>query len=154
MFDPFTIGLILTGVGTAIEAFSSIDEGESKNKAAQMNADMALQNAQFSRQQAAEEERKFRLVARKHMGSMRAGLAASGLTTEGSALEVLEESAATAELDALTIRHSGEMRAAGYGMEADRQRRLGSMAEENGYMGAGVSVLGGVNKIAKLTLGV
>lgn len=155
MIDPMTVGLALTAAGSAIDAFASVDEGNSKNEAAKLNAGMAIQNAIFSRQQAAEEERKFRVVARKHMGSMRAGLAASGLSsTEGSALDVLSESAATAELDALSIKHAGEMKAAGYMLDAARQQQLGQTASENGYMGAGVSLLGGMTKAYKMKMGV
>ena len=60
--------------------------------------------------------------------------AASGVSMEGSALDVLEFSAANAELDALTIRYESEMEARSYRKEADLERmRLKSLKKRQKF---------------------
>lgn len=84
---------------------------EDQAKASDYNAQLNLQNAEQFRLQYAENERRLRVKQAKERGAIRAGFGSSGLQITGSALDVLAEAAATHELDALTIRHEGEVKA-------------------------------------------
>lgn len=141
--------IILGGAAAITQAMGAIQQGEAEAAASEYNAKLLEQNATQSRQQAAEEERRQRIFARKYLGSIRANTAASGLNLEGSALDVLEESAEMAELDALTIRHQGDTRAIGYQNEARLERfraknaRTGSRYRAAGYLLEGGTRLAG-----------
>lgn len=115
--DPVTIaGIVL---GTAAKIHGTRETARAEEEAARYNAAVARQNAILATQQAAEEERVSRVQGRKAVGQVRANYGASGVTLEGSPQDVIEESAANAELDALTIRHRGVLRAMGFSREAD-----------------------------------
>lgn len=138
--DPVTLAAIATA-GSAVSAIGSIVQGQAASDAAGFNAQVAEQNATMTRQQGAEDERRFRVSAKKHLGDMRANYGASGIQLDGSALAILEESAATAELDALTIKHGANVRARAYEQEADLARYSGRQAKIGSYFGAGSSLL-------------
>jgi hypothetical protein len=129
------------GVGGLLEASGHAAEGEARAAAAEYNAKSAEQNAKLSVAQAREEERRLRVMSRKQLGDMRANYAASGVQMEGSPLDVLEESAATAELDALTVRHGGQVKAAQARSEASLQRFQGEYAKAAGYLKATTTLI-------------
>jgi hypothetical protein len=142
--------LIIMAVGTAISAASAIQQGQAAKNAANYNAQMEERNAQISRQNAAIEEEKQRRQGDLRLGSMRAGYGASGVAIEGSPLDILEQSAAQEELDALTIRYRGELGAYSSEQEATLSRYRGATAERSGYMQAGSSILMGAARGASM----
>lgn len=139
--------LIMMGVGSAVSAIGAIREGNAAADAANYNANAAAQNALYARQQAAEEEQQVRIMGRKTMGSMRAAYGASGVTMEGSPMDVLAESAAAMERDALNVRRAGERRAQGFEAESSMERRKAGYAKTQGYLGAAGSLLSGGGNI-------
>lgn len=122
-------------IGTGISALGAIQGGNQQARAAEFNA-QAAQN------QAAAQEAQQRRQAARVMGQGRANVAASGIEMDGSPLEVMADSAANAELDALTIRYGGQVR-------ADQERMRGSMARQAGYMGAASSLLMGMGQASR-----
>lgn len=130
----------------SLGAIGAINEGKSAKIAGDYNARVAEQNAVYSRQQAVEEERRSRVVSRKFLGDMRASYGASGITLEGSALDVLGESAANAELDALTIRSGGEAKYASYQNEAGNERLAGRNALKSSRLKAAGYLIQGAQK--------
>lgn len=56
----------------SLQALGAINEGKSAKIAGDYNAQVAEQNAIYSRQQSIEEERRQRIQARKFIGDMRA----------------------------------------------------------------------------------
>jgi len=122
------VGAIAAVAGTAIQAVGAIREGQAAQAAANFNAQVATQNSAQAVLQAKEEERRHRIIARKQRGTQRVAAAAGGIEVTGSALDVLSESAANAELDALTIRHAGEIGALGFLNEARLSRFEGRAA--------------------------
>ena len=132
--------------GDAISAIGSINQGKADSMAGEYNAQSAEQNAAYSIQQARENERRQRIVSKKFLGDIRASYGASGITADASALDILEESAANAELDALTIRHEGEAKATGYRNEARYARVAGENAKTASYLKAAGYVASGVEK--------
>ncbi len=134
--------------GTALSAVGSLRAGQAQASASEYNAKNAEESAAQTRAQATEEARRVRLQSRKQIGQARANYGASGITTEGSALDVLEESAATAELDAQTIKQGGETKARSFEQFAALERYKGKNAQIAGYLGAASSATSAAGKMA------
>lgn len=131
---------------TAVQAYSSIRQGQAAKEAGEYNARQAEEAAAQTREQMIQDERQLRAMARKHIGETRASYGAGGVTMEGSPMAVLEESAANAEADAQAIKRGGMARASAYERDAAMSRRSGSNAETTGYFGAAGSLLQGASK--------
>jgi hypothetical protein len=137
-------------IGSFQKANQQSSEYNNAAQAAEYNAAQAQQNAVVARQQAGASAEQQRMAATKHLGTMRASYGASGVTMEGSATDVLAESAGLAELDRLNILYGGELKAAGYEQTAalDRNRAAGlrqsaSSAKSSGWGAAGAALIGG-----------
>jgi hypothetical protein len=143
---------------TAMQAIGAIQSANaqaasyrSQKAASDYNAAVLDQNAGIERSQANAREEAQRREARQILGSQRAAFAQSGTGLSGSAADVMAQSARDAELDALTLRYEGDMRARGLMAEAEGERYQGRVAEMNasnaktsGYLNAAGSILGGV----------
>lgn len=168
----FTWGATLSTVGTALSgvmsAASALSSGQSQSSAAQYNAAVARnnaivaqQNAQIAADQAAADARRQRDQAIKEKGKMRAAYGASGVTVEGSPLDVLEESALNAELDALITEYNGGLRARAYQNQAVAELNTATLEDMRGeaalsgsYTSAAGSLFGGAAKVgSRLTPG-
>lgn len=90
--------------GTALEAKGVLEEGLAAYNAGEYNAAAA-------RTQGVIEENRRRTVGQREISKTRTGIAKSGITFEGTPLNVLVESAANVEIDALNARWSGEQAA-------------------------------------------
>lgn len=115
------LGSIVTGIGTIAKIGGSIWEETQRGKAAEAQAKAfdfeaatSERNAQIVKDQALQDEATQRVMARRAIGSMAANYAASGITREGSVLDVLSDSVATAEMDSLNIRRKGDLAYQGY----------------------------------------
>jgi hypothetical protein len=127
------VAMIASG---GLKSFGILQEGYHNAAASDYNSNLAGQNAVQARAQSLEEERRQRVISRKQLGDMRANYAASGVTLEGSPLDVLEESAASAEMDALTIRRGGEIREMAYLNEAKFERYKARYQRSSAQLGA------------------
>lgn len=144
---PFImIGMSL--IGSMQGAQQARSQGEAGAAAAAFNSAAATRNAGIARQQAADDAAAQRRTAVQTMGAMRAGYGASGVTLEGSPLEVLESSARNAELDNQMIRYKGELRAMGYEDTATLEDFSGGVALQAGEDKATGILIGGVGKAA------
>lgn len=139
-----TVGTIVSTVGALSQGFASAD-------ASSYNAKLAQQNAVASRQQAAASARTADIEARKRLGAIEANVGASGVSMEGSPLDILQESARAAEMDRLNILYGGEVRARGYENTATLDRFKGDAAETAGYLSAGRELMGGYGRSQSLT---
>jgi hypothetical protein len=110
----------------------AISQGKAAQSAAEYNARSAEIEAQ-SRETAQRDQ------AARQMGAMRAQIAKSGATSEGTPLMVLAESAANAEIDALNTRQMGQRQATLY-------RAQGANARKQSYIQAGTSLLSSAGK--------
>ncbi|OGT79396.1 MAG: hypothetical protein A3J35_04355 [Gammaproteobacteria bacterium RIFCSPLOWO2_02_FULL_52_10] len=137
----------LTIISTLVSVVGAIRQGQSQAASSDYNAAVARNNAVYARQVAAENERRQRILTRKTIGGARAGYGASGVTLEGTPLDVPRESAANAELDALTIRHQGELAARGYENTATLDTFAASGARTGGYISAADELLTGGAKL-------
>lgn len=138
---------VLGVVGGGVSAIGELNAGTEAEAEANHNAALADRDATITRQQTAENERRARVLGDKQLGSMRDAYGASGAsTTESSALNYLRESASNAELDALSIRYQGELKAQSYTNEGAELRRRGANAKAASKLAAAGSLLGGAAK--------
>jgi hypothetical protein len=152
--ELFTIGsaaVTLADAATAVTAVTgalgSIAGANAQASAAEQQAAFAEQNAAIARQRAASDEARTRRENRRRQGLARATIGASGVTFEGSPLDVLSDSAAEAELDALTVRQAGELEASGFRQQARNARARASDARTAGRIGAGTALLSGASRL-------
>lgn len=113
------IPMIMQGVGMAAGAQGS---ALSKHQQADMLDYQAQQNrygATNAVQQAGQSEETQRRIADQQLGAARAGAAQSGVGLDGSAADVVQQSATNAELDALNIRYGGVLKAKAATDQAD-----------------------------------
>lgn len=139
--SPVAVPLMLAGTGLA--AAGQISSGIAAGRAADFNARVAEQNAELERWRSARDERLFRRDARRLQGKQRAAIAKSGVTTAGSPLEVLAETAAQAEEEALAIRFGGNVAHDRAKAQASLHRFEGRQRRLAGALGAGSSLLTG-----------
>jgi hypothetical protein len=127
----------------AMAAYGAVKQGNEAKAVGEYNAALGLQNAAIARDQAQADAASQERHSTRVIGAMRAGYGASGVTLEGSPLDVLESSAAEAELDRQNILYRGELRALGYNSGAELDRMRGSSGQQAGYFGAASSILMG-----------
>lgn len=130
------MGDFISGVGSFVEA-------ETAARAAKYNARLARQNAVWERQSSAEDARQASVQGRKAIGEMKATYGISGVTLEGSAFDVLQESALAAKQDELNIKTQGERRAVAL--------EQGAVLEE--YQGRAAKTLGNIRGYASFAQG-
>lgn len=151
---------ILMIASTAISAVGAIAQGQaqaasyqSQAQASDYNAQVNEQNAQQVRLEASREEDDFRRKYRQFRGSQIASVAQAGIGFEGTGGDLIEESDINAEMDALSIRYEGEMRARQSLQQATLDRydasasRLNAKsAKKAGYLaGTGALLSGGAS---------
>jgi len=129
----FALAPTLATVGTGLSVLGSI-------KAGQATADAADYNAQTSMIEAQVEETRRRNQARQQMGALRASIAKSGATSEGTPLLAITESAANAEIDALNAQWSGSR-------QAQAMLMRGKAAKTESYLRAGTSLMSGLSRV-------
>lgn len=143
-----TVGQALGVAGTALSAISTLQQGRAQAQANKFNAAVAEQNATAARQKAAFDEQLRREQLERVQAAARAAIGKSGSDFSGSALDVMAQNAAAAELDALAIRYGGEVRAVGAENQAALDRFQAGQARAGGYFGAGAKLLQGAFMLA------
>lgn len=138
----------IQAAAAVFSAVGALSSGNAASSAAEYNARLAERNAQISRDQAAADAEQQQRHARLVIGTARAGYGASGITLEGSPLDVLAMSASNAELDRQSILYRGELRGMGYDSEAALDRQRASTANTQGFFGAASALLTGGAKAA------
>lgn len=135
-------------LGGVVGMAGALHEGEAGRLAGEYNANVALQNAEITRNQTKEEVRRQRVMARRNFGDIKASYGASGVSMDGSAMDVLMDSVATAEMDSLSKAYAGEMKARAFENEAAIEKFKGRVAKKAGYIGAASAGISAGNKIA------
>ncbi len=118
-------------------AAAGVYAADSKKKEGQYRAEVAQQNAELDDYRAAQaatigavQEDQHRAKVRQMVGSQRASLAANGLDLgSGTAADMVDETQAAGEVDALTIRFNAMNEAWGYRTSAVNERNGGKFAK-------------------------
>lgn len=147
------IAIAATVASAAASAYASYQSGKSQQAAADFNAEMAARQAKQAQDVAKIKEENYREEVARRMAKIRADYAAAGVTTEGTPLLVMMDSARQAERDAQRIRYGGEIESFAYQGEAGLQRMTGKQAYQAGLIGAGVSLLSGASRIGGMYYG-
>ena len=144
---------VFSVIGQMQQANSQAANYRAQQQMSERNATIMEQNAGIERSQANQREESQRREARMILGSQRAALSQSGIGAGGSAADIMAQSASDAELDSLTLRYEGDMRARGLMVEAEGERYQGrvagmnaSAAKQAGQMAAIGTILGGAGK--------
>lgn len=143
---PQTLQLLAGGTA----AVGSLVGGFSQASADRRDAKIADQNAEIATEQAGARQDMIRREAKKLRGGQRASVGASGITMDGSAFDVMEDSAIEAELDALTAGYQGKLEARAYRSEAAAKRYHASSSIFEGTVGAGANALSGYGAWLKI----
>lgn len=149
--------------GGVVGGVSSYQQGKAQQaqynyqaKVNEENAKIAQENANVQRQQGIEEARLQRMKAIKTIGSQQTAMAANGVdVTQGTAVDVIADTAAMGELDALQTQYNYEMKARSYEAQAgnfQNQANLDVISGKNAYtagkIGAVQSGLAGLQQTA------
>lgn len=133
-------------VGGIVSAVGAVNQAGQEAEAHEFNAQGAEAAAAQNDAIGKEAERRTRINAAKQLGQMRAAYGASGVTLEGTPLDVLQESASNAEMDSLNVRHqhalkSWALRRDAYSerVAAGNVRSAGTLRAVSSLLGAGAS---------------
>lgn len=144
------IGTAVSTTMGVVSAQQSANAQKAQNdynaKIAKKNAQIAQANADQKRQEGIEEARQQRMKTLRTVGSQQAAMAANGIDiSSGTALDVIEDTAAMGELDALTTRYNYESQAIGLEQQANNfnnQATLDSFAGQNAYKAGMINAVG------------
>jgi len=140
--------------GAVIAAVGAIKQGQAQSAAASYNANIAAQNAVVSEQQGVAAVEAQRRDAARSIGRMKALYGASGVQSDsGSPMDVLADSAASAELDALTTQYNYKLKGLGFMDQASLDRQNASNATTAGYINATSAVLRGASVYTSMSAG-
>ena len=163
MCDAASAALGLSAVSTIVGVKGQMDQGKAANNQAQYNAGISRKNAVAAEYAAKDailrgqrDELTTRLEYKQIKGKQRAAFAANGVVVdEGSALDVVLDTVAIGEFDALTVRSNAAKEAFNYREQGEEfssqawmQTVAGKDAKRAGYMGAAGSFLGGAASVA------
>lgn len=132
---------ILAVASAVIGAVGSIQAANAQRRASNYNQALAQRNSQIATNQGTLQEETHRTKMQRLMGHNRAQYGASGVTMEGSPLDVLSDMASQGEQDLQTIRYNTEVRASGHEGTAQLESMRAKNARTAGYLSAGQAVL-------------
>jgi hypothetical protein len=131
-------------VGSAVAAGGTIMSGVAQSQQAKHNAKVGELQARDAEQRGQTAEDQHRRRVRQFAGAQKAQLAAQGVDVgSGSASDLIGDTAALGELDALTIRNNTAREAWGYRAQAAGARHQAGAAMASGLIGGAGTLLGG-----------
>jgi hypothetical protein len=143
-------GALFAG-STAFGASTQYGAGKVNQRVAEINAKLAEQQAVDAELRGIEDARQFGFRVRQVMGAQRAGYAGQGvIVDEGSAAEVVADTARSGELDRLRVLNNAAREAWGYRAKAVDFRNQGRLARFKGNTAAVGTILGGAAEAYKI----
>ena len=146
------IGTAAAVVGTGVATYSAYAQGQATEEAQKFSAKQAERQAAAAKEAAAVEAENRAEQFRRIQGTQRARVGGMGVTTEGSPLLAMMDTAEQAALDVARIRYGGELQAGELQTEATLRRFMGRQARRGGTLGAGATLLTGLGS-AGMNLG-
>lgn len=138
------IGMLAVSAASAgMAAVGQMQAASARSKQARYNAQVADINAARSRQAAAEKARQVERKNRRLLGATRARTLSSGIQLEGSALEVLADNTAEAELERLTTIYAGEVAGTKWENQASFDRFQAGQIRRGGFLSAATELVKG-----------
>lgn len=149
--DPVTIGTIgavAAAAGATVGAAGLAAQSAQAERVADINADVAAQEAEQRRQAGAIGADNERRRVQKILSAQRARFAAQGTTLDAGPLDIMAETAAEGELAALTAQYQGTL-AARQADIAGIQATAEGRAARAGQIAAGARLLEGGSQFAR-----
>lgn len=140
--------LSLAAIGTGVAVYGQMEAAKSAKEMGEYNAKLAENQAAQVDMEARESVRRRREQNRRFMAMQRTAYAKSGVTIEGTPLEVMAETAGILELEALDASRQASQQSMALRGQAAYDRRVGSTQARAAYIGAGASLLSGVAGMA------
>lgn len=159
------IAVVTSLASTAFGVVSAVQQAQQQEayynyqaQVAAQNAKIANENAALERQQGIEEARLQRMKTLQNIGAQTTAMAANGIDiTQGTALDVIEDTATMGELDALQTRYNYERKAIQLEQSANNYQNqsnldiiAGQNASKAGTMNAWASGLTGLSQTADI----
>jgi hypothetical protein len=135
------VGYVVSAIGAGVSAYGQIQQGQNQSAMATYNAKLAERNAKIAKDNAEYEARQKRRETARLIGKQRALYGKSGVTMEGSPLEVVQETAAQGEMDALMIERGYTQQETAYKNQAELAKMRAKRYGQQGYVGAGTTLL-------------
>jgi hypothetical protein len=134
--------------GTVVAVSAAQDQASAASSAAATNSAIAAQNSQIALQQGQIDEANQQRQLLVAVGSERAGYGASGVTSDGSPMDVLGSSASNGELDRQTILYKAQLKSMGYADQASLDSGAAANALVQGNEKSVAAGLAGLSKTA------
>lgn len=144
-----TTATALSGLSGVVSVIGKLTEGSANSAADRFNADVAGQNEQIAAEQGRLQLQQQQTDAFRKLGAIKAGFGASGVTTDGSPLDVLADSYTQSELDANTIVYNSKAKQAGYANTAALDTAKAGFDTNAGYTNAASAALLGAKDTYK-----
>lgn len=151
-----SVGTLISAGGTIISGITALAAGNYQKQVADMNADIAKQNAARAedRGQIVQQETDNRTAA--FLGQQEAAQSASGISLGSrSAIATRKTARELGRLDSLNVRQGADIEAYNYKVDAANQQAQGQMAQQSGvgtligsFFKAGGSLVGGSSSTA------
>jgi hypothetical protein len=142
------IGAAVAIVSAGVGAYAASEQAASQRKAAEYNAKVSRNQALLAEYAADQRAKQARDRHRRVLAAQRVAVGASGITTEGSPLAVMMDTAAEAAYQENLIRYGGQQQSEGFLAEAGLQGFYGEQATRAGYLNVGRSLLTGASGVA------
>ncbi len=147
MAGPPSIAKIASmAASAAIQAVGVISQGRAANKAANFEASQLQQQAERDRRLTAQQASNLRDAEARRQATLRARVAGSGTSLEGSPLAILGDLVGEAEFQALRTTVSGETAANRAEGKAALRQFEGRNAQRAGFIKAGSTLLSSASK--------
>lgn len=139
------IGAVASLASGVVGAIGAVQSANANAQAAEYDAAVKERNRKTVINQAEAEIGDKRRENRRQLAAVRAAYGSSGLTMEGSPLDVLEDSAFEQELDVERTRYGAELKSQGLSEDAVLSRMKAQSYRKSAPISAAASILGGVS---------
>ena len=137
-------------LGAGLQGAGLLYSGSAEKAAADEEAAIMRRNAVAIRQQTVQNEEALRRKQASFLAEQRAAMVQSGFDSDtGTNRDIAYQSETLAELDAMTMRYEGEMRALGIQTAAGQREAEGKASRTASFIGAGGALLSGYGDYAK-----
>ncbi len=144
--DPVTATLMV--VGTGMKMFGAIREGNAKGTSLDAQASQNERLIELERTRQAMESDRLRDNAARMTGRQIAAFADNGIQIEGSAVDVIDDTANEFDKDLFAIQEGSRIKRQNLSFEADQFRRGAKSARKSGKLNAIGELISGGTKLA------
>jgi hypothetical protein len=146
----FSLATTLGTLGSLMGGLGAMQSNSAQTSAAEYNAQLSRQNAALSRQKTQEELEIQDRERRLRLGSNIARAGANNTGFGGSTGDILQSNAMQEELELMSIKSDGALRAAGFENTATLDSMQAESSKTAGMIGAGANLLSGTSKLIRV----